>query len=207
MLSDEVREELGLKKYKHQTDEAVNKDTQINYFQPVDSQLINSQEAKVLRSVAIVVILLLVVFVGFLLFQLVSPSDNYINDREGITVVDGNTVHKDIPKEELESLDEKVSELEEIKVEKSDLNIEDIKVSSPEEAKDPAKELAKSPLLRSDSEIQLVEYRVQSGDTLDRIAKRFYGSASVENVNKVKTANKIRNARYLQIGQKLIIPY
>ena len=207
MLSDEVKEELGLKKYHHSSDSGLNKDTQINYFQPVDSQLINNQEAKILRSVAIVVILLLVVFIGFLFFKLIAPSDNYINDREGITVVDGATVHKDIPTEDKEVLNPKVSELKEMKEEQSDLNIEDIKVASPEETKDPAKELAKSPLLKSESAIQLVEYRVQSGDTLDRIAKRFYGSGSLENVNKIKTANKIRNARYLQIGQKLIIPY
>ncbi|MCH2227178.1 MAG: LysM peptidoglycan-binding domain-containing protein [Candidatus Caenarcaniphilales bacterium] len=206
MLSEEVKEELGIKKYNHQQNSDLNADAQIGFFQPVDSQLINNREAKSLRSLVILVLILLVGFLGFLFFKLIAPSDQYINDREGITIVDGTTVHKDIPKEEEPELT-KVTELEEVEINETNLTIEDIKVAKEDEKKDPAKKLAKSPLLKTESAIQLVEYRVQSGDTLDRIAKRFYGSASLENINKIKTANKIRNARYLQIGQKLIIPY
>ena len=205
MLSEEVKEELGIKKYNHQQNSDLNADAQIGFFQPVDSQLINNREAKSLRSLVILVLILLVGFLGFLFFKLIAPSDQYINDREGITIVDGTTVHKDIPKEEEPELT-KVTELEEVEINETNLTIEDIKVAKEDEKKDPAKKLAKSPLLKTESAIQLVEYRVQSGDTLDRIAKRFYGSASLENINKIKTANKIRNARYLQIGQKLIIP-
>ena len=206
MLSEEVKEELGIKKYNHQQNSDLNADAQIGFFQPVDSQLINNREAKSLRSLVILVLILLVGFLGFLFFKLIAPSDQYINDREGITIVDGTTVHKDIPKEEEPELT-KVTELEEVEINETNLTIEDIKVAKEDEKKDPAKKLAKSPLLKTESAIQLVEYRVQSGDTLDRIAKRFYGSASLENINKIKTAHKIRNARYLQIGQKLIIPY
>ena len=206
MLSEEVKEELGIKKYNHQQNSDLNADAQIGFFQPVDSQLINNREAKSLRSLVILGLILLVGFLGFLFFKLIAPSDQYINDREGITIVDGTTVHKDIPKEEEPELT-KVTELEEVEINETNLTIEDIKVAKEDEKKDPAKKLAKSPLLKTESAIQLVEYRVQSGDTLDRIAKRFYGSASLENINKIKTAHKIRNARYLQIGQKLIIPY
>lgn len=49
-------------------------------------------------------------------------------------------------------------------------------------------------------------YSVQSGDTMESIAVRFYGSTSPSKVNAIMEANSITNANKLSIGQKLIIP-
>lgn len=49
-------------------------------------------------------------------------------------------------------------------------------------------------------------YTVQSGDTMESIAVRFYGSTSPSKVNAIMEANSITNANKLSIGQKLIIP-
>lgn len=50
------------------------------------------------------------------------------------------------------------------------------------------------------------EYEVQSGDTMERIIKNFYGTYSEEKVNTVMKANNMTNPNKLSIGQKLIIP-
>lgn len=49
-------------------------------------------------------------------------------------------------------------------------------------------------------------YTVQSGDTLESIVIRFYGSYSDANAKKVEKANGISNPNQLQLGQKLTIP-
>ena len=49
-------------------------------------------------------------------------------------------------------------------------------------------------------------YSVQSGDTLERIAQKFYGSGTPEMVEKISRANNMKNIHALQIGQKLVIP-
>ena len=50
------------------------------------------------------------------------------------------------------------------------------------------------------------EYEVQSGDTMEKIVRNFYGSYSEESVNTVMKANNMSNPNKLSIGQKLIIP-
>lgn len=49
-------------------------------------------------------------------------------------------------------------------------------------------------------------YTVKSGDTLESIIVRFYGSFDLGKVNLIKEANKMSNPNALSIGQKLIIP-
>lgn len=49
-------------------------------------------------------------------------------------------------------------------------------------------------------------YTVQSGDTLESIIIRFYGSYNVSHEKAIKEANHMANPNALQIGQKLIIP-
>ena len=49
-------------------------------------------------------------------------------------------------------------------------------------------------------------YTVQSGDTVESILIRFYGSYSPEKANAVQQANNLKNLNKLQIGQKLTIP-
>lgn len=50
------------------------------------------------------------------------------------------------------------------------------------------------------------EYTVKSGDTLESIVIRFYGSFDMRKVNAIQNANKMANPNALSIGQKLIIP-
>ena len=50
------------------------------------------------------------------------------------------------------------------------------------------------------------QYTVKSGDTLESIVIRFYGSFDMRKVNAIQEANKMSNPNALSIGQKLIIP-
>ncbi len=50
------------------------------------------------------------------------------------------------------------------------------------------------------------EYKVKSGDTLEGIAYRFYGSGSPSKIDKIQIANNLRSAQFIRIGQKLVIP-
>lgn len=50
------------------------------------------------------------------------------------------------------------------------------------------------------------EYEVQSGDTMDKIVRTYYGTYSPEKVEAIMNANKMDNPNKLSIGQKLIIP-
>ena len=50
------------------------------------------------------------------------------------------------------------------------------------------------------------EYEVQDGDTMEKIAKSFYGTYSPEKVEAIVKANNMKDANKLSIGQKLLIP-
>ena len=50
------------------------------------------------------------------------------------------------------------------------------------------------------------KYEVKSGDTLDKIAYRFYGRYDVEKMEAIQKLNNITNPSALQIGQVIIIP-
>ncbi len=49
-------------------------------------------------------------------------------------------------------------------------------------------------------------YTVQSGDTLESIIIRFYGTFDMTKVDLIKEANNMANPNALSIGQKLVIP-
>lgn len=49
-------------------------------------------------------------------------------------------------------------------------------------------------------------YTVRSGDTLERIARRYYGSGTPEYINKIARANNLINPNRLRLGQRLVIP-
>ena len=49
-------------------------------------------------------------------------------------------------------------------------------------------------------------YIVQSGDTVESIMIRFYGSSTPEKAKAVQEANNLKNLNRLQIGQELTIP-
>ncbi len=50
------------------------------------------------------------------------------------------------------------------------------------------------------------KYTVKSGDTLDKIAYRFYGKYDPDKIEKIMKLNNIKNETTIQIGQVLIIP-
>ena len=229
ILSDEVKEELGIKKIELNDKIKENcKDSQIGFFQPIDSQLLNSKEAQKVKSGSIIVITILIAFLLFLFFKIIVPNDNYLNEREGITVVDGDTVHREIHQDIKKS---KVNEIQQMPLSESDLKVEDIKVASPKTAQkaasktnidnDPiakieserAKELeaakkieAQNLLNSTNSQTRTNSYTVRRGDSLAIIAQRVYGSSSIANIEKIKKANRIRNPRSIQVGQKLVTP-
>jgi len=58
-----------------------------------------------------------------------------------------------------------------------------------------------NPVLKSTA-----EYKVKNGDTLEKIAYRFYGNRNPSKINRIKDANSLKNANELKIGQKLVIP-
>jgi LysM repeat protein len=229
ILSDEVKEELGIKKIELNDKIKENcKDSQIGFFQPIDSQLLNSKEAQKVKSGSIIVITILIAFLLFLFFKLIVPNDNYLNEREGITVVDGDTVHREIHQDIKKS---KVNEIQQMPLSESDLKVEDIKVASPKTAQkaasktnidnDPiakieserAKELeaakkieAQNLLNSTNSQTRTNSYTVRRGDSLAIIAQRVYGSSSIANIEKIKKANRIRNPRSIQVGQRLVTP-
>ena len=49
-------------------------------------------------------------------------------------------------------------------------------------------------------------YTIQSGDNLESIVIRFYGSYSRKNAKRIEEANNITNPNQLQLGQVLTIP-
>lgn len=49
-------------------------------------------------------------------------------------------------------------------------------------------------------------YVVKNGDTLERIAKRYYGAGTPDYIKKIQRANRMSNPNRLRLGQKLIIP-
>lgn len=50
------------------------------------------------------------------------------------------------------------------------------------------------------------KYTIKSGDTLDKIALRFYGKYDPEKIEQIQTLNNIKNPTALQIGQVIIVP-
>lgn len=49
-------------------------------------------------------------------------------------------------------------------------------------------------------------YTIQSGDTLERVALKYYGSTSPEKIQKIQDANNLDNPNKISIGQVLTIP-
>lgn len=52
--------------------------------------------------------------------------------------------------------------------------------------------------------VPLKEYTVQSGDTLDSISLKFYGT--IAGASKIQKKNNLQNPHRISIGQKLLIP-
>jgi nucleoid-associated protein YgaU len=141
-----------------------------------------------------------------LFISMVVPHQNFKDQISGAQIfVNGNKVVKPedkIAEAKLED-DDKNSE--------SDLEVKDINVSK----EDATEELAKtSPLLKepepiptkANSSTNKNKHRIQSGDTLEKIALKYFGASSPKEIDKIKVANKIRDVRLLRIGQEILIP-
>jgi LysM repeat protein len=50
------------------------------------------------------------------------------------------------------------------------------------------------------------KYTIQSGDTLEKVALRYYGSTSPEKIQKIQDANGLDNPNKISIGQELTVP-
>lgn len=195
ILSPDIQKELGMQETPEQAAppvqtnnyqtahiEAQDLEGQLNsIWNPIESQTLSNQESKKIKYGVITGIVIASIFLLSLLVLLIVPNNKEFNfSEESLVVVDGNEVAGD----------------------KEELNVEDIELGNGIDD-DTVKE---SPLLQSQS-MSIVEYHISSGDTLETIARKFYGSGSYDNIQKIKVANNIRNSRLLQIGQKLIIPY
>ncbi len=174
---------------------SVNLDNDVgSFFKPMDSSLLSNRNYKNVQGWVIGIIVFLAVILAVLFFVLIVPHKTYKNTiSDTQVIVRGTNVS-------LNSTDTK-PDMPQSQNEDEELEVENVILDS-----NSTKELAtQSPLLKS-KKASVVEYHVKSGDTLERIAKQFYGQYSEESVNKIRGANNIRSARSLQVGQKLMIP-
>ena len=87
-----------------------------------------------------------------------------------------------------------------------DLNLNMIKAPSTENLKFTFIPADKSEPVVQESAPQVKEYTVQSGDSLEGIAIKFYGSFDEAKLKSLEEANKLANPNAIAIGQKLVIP-
>ena len=193
-LSPEIQDELGISNKVQASDVTDDFNT---FWSPVQANVLASSNqaekisAWVIGAVAVLCIVLLVA-----IFSLVAPNSKSFSTNEGnVVVVDGES--KTISKEPKKATNKTVEEMT-----SEEINVQNIVVSS----EDLSEVASKSPMLSSGS-ASVMEYKVRNGDTLERICVKFYGEYNSELIQKLKLANNIRNARYLRVGQKLIIPY
>ncbi len=216
-LSSKVKDELGLNKPTLDSLQMLSQgqglDNDLNtFFKPVNSSFLSSRDYKNIQTWSIVIISALIAVLVFLFFILITPHKDYSNSlKDTEIIVNGNKINSE------DELKEKVSQpnLDNETEENPD---EELKIESIPLAKTEGKELAKkSPILqkpkaetqtttKSSSSSKSTEYRIRSGDTLEIIANKFYGNSNPSSVDRIKVANKIRDVRLLQIGQKIIIP-
>lgn len=212
-LSTRVKEELGFSKptidslyslsHDHDIEENLN-----NFYKPVNSTFLSQRQYKKIKNWALVLITVVSVLLVMLFISMVVPHQNFKDQISGAQIfVNGSKVVKPedkIAEAKLED-DNKNSE--------SDLEVKDINVSK----EDATEELAKtSPLLKEPepepiptkpkSSSSTNKHRIQSGDTLEKIALKYFGASSPKEIDKIKVANKIRDVRLLRIGQEILIP-
>ena len=54
--------------------------------------------------------------------------------------------------------------------------------------------------------VNVTQYTVKSGDTVDSIAMRFYGVYDLEKIQKIQTVNNLEDISKIKLGQVLTIP-
>ena len=103
----------------------------------------------------------------------------------GIAIIIGLSMYSDVQKPEFKQ--------QTIKLETNDTPVSIVPSSTNEEATSNASSVEE-------------KYTVKAGDTLDKIAYRFYGKYDMEKINRIMQLNNIKDETTIQIGQVLIIP-
>ncbi len=75
-----------------------------------------------------------------------------------------------------------------------------------EEAPTKEKVTVETPVSNESSRLAYEKYTVKSGDTIDKIAYKFYGVYDLDKIQKILDVNNLKNPEKLQIGQILAIP-
>jgi nucleoid-associated protein YgaU len=202
-LSAKLKDELGLNKPTIESLQALSENPNIGdelntFYKPVDSTFLSAKDYKNIQKWSVSFIVILTIALVFLFFSMIMPQKNYSNSLANSQIMVGGNLINKVKEPEAKIIEELSVEDEEPTEE---LIIENIKVGEEDTGN-----LAKSsPLLKSEA-VSIVEYTIRSGDTLELIAQKFYGNSGPSFVDKIKVANKIRDVRLIQVGQKLIIP-
>lgn len=212
-LSSRVKEELGFSKptidslYNLSEDQNIEENLN-NFYKPINSTFLSQRQYKKIKNWALVLITVVSVLLVILFVSMVVPHQNFKDQINGAQIfVNGDKVIKP---------EDKIAEAkleDDNKNQESDLEVKDINVSR----EDATEELAKtSPLLKEPepepiptkpkSSSSANKHKIQSGDTLEKIALKYFGASTPKEIDKIKIANKIRDVRLLRIGQEIIIP-
>ena len=205
-LSSEVKEELGLNKptidslYSLSEDQNLD-DNLNNFYKPVNSTFLSQRQYKKIQNWGVIVIAVVSVLLIFLFISMVVPHKNFNQNANGVQVF--------VKGDEVKAPEDKIKEItiEESQAEgaNQELKVEDINIENVDQNQETQKLVKSSPLLKNES-LELTKYKIKSGDTLEKVALRFYASSAPKYIEKIKVANKIRNVRLLRVGQEILIP-
>jgi len=204
-LSTKVKEELGFNKptldslYTLSQDQGLD-DNLNDFYKPVNTTFLSQRQYKKMKNWALILIVIVSIMLLLLFISMVVPHQNFKEDFKGAQIfVKGSELTK--PKDKIAEANLEEDAQDETN-KHNGLEVRDITVASNEMAESLAQS---SPLLKS-QELELSKYKIRSGDTLEKIALRFYGSSTPKSIDKIKVANKIRNVRLLRVGQEILIP-
>lgn len=205
-LSSKVKEELGLNKpsldslYVLSENENI-EDNLNSFYKPVNSTFLSQRQYKKVKTWSIVLIVIATIALLMLFVSMMIPKSNIAVNPNGTEIfVKGSNLVKPedkIAEAQLEDLTNA-----DAKKEESGLKVKDITVVD----QDSSDALAQNSPLLKNPELELNKYKIRSGDTLEIISLKFYGSSRPRDIEKIKVANKIRNVRLLRIGQEILIP-
>lgn len=76
------------------------------------------------------------------------------------------------------------------------------------EVKKDAASITVTPASQADSDIsgKTEKYQIQEGDTLEKIALRFYGASTPERIQKIQIVNNLKSPHQIRAGDQLNIP-
>lgn len=204
-LSSQVKEELGFNKPTidslYNLSESQNLEDNLNsFYKPVNSTFLSQRQYKKIQNWALVLIAIVSVLLIMLFISMVVPHQNFKKKFEGAQVfVKGSNITQPEDKIAEAKLDDENDSEEN---QESSLEVKDINVAGALASDAIAKA---SPLLHN-PDLELNKYKIRSGDTLEKIALKFYGSSAPKDIDRIKVANKIRNVRLIRIGQEILIP-